>query len=213
MNNTEEKDVVELNIKALLADSGLYSIPVYQRNYAWGEAQIKQLIRDVIDSLPRQGEVKKYYIGTLIVDKTVQDSKDIYETIDGQQRLTTLNIIATAIKNNPDYNHIDMSWLKQLNLSFTNRKLSTAALNVIFNDSKVRSVKYNTSITDAYVLVNKIIKNELIENKVTINSFANYLFNYVTILRVSVPPKTDLNHYFEIMNSNGWLHFNLFNNQ
>ena len=33
--------------------------------------------------------------------------------------------------------------------------------------------------------------------------FKDYLLNYVEILRVSVPPDTDLNHYFEIMNNRG----------
>ena len=44
-----------------------YVIPIYQRNYAWTEPQISQLLDDICDS---DG---KYYIGSLIVDKTEAD--------------------------------------------------------------------------------------------------------------------------------------------
>lgn len=37
----------------------------------------------------------------------------------------------------------------------------------------------------------------------SIDEFCNYFFEKVTILRVLVPEDTDLNHYFEIMNSRG----------
>lgn len=41
------------------------------------------------------------------------------------------------------------------------------------------------------------------ENKVTSADFARYLLEHVVLMRVGVPPQTDLNHYFEIMNSRG----------
>jgi uncharacterized protein with ParB-like and HNH nuclease domain len=39
--------------------------------------------------------------------------------------------------------------------------------------------------------------------KLSIDEFCNYFFEKVTILRILVPEDTDLNHYFEIMNSRG----------
>ncbi len=200
-NKTEQ--VQEFSVKTLLSNSGEYTIPVYQRNYSWEEAQIRQLIKDVIDSLDKN-ETKKYYIGTLIVDKTEVDNKKLLETIDGQQRLTTLNIILIAIKNHPDFKHVNTQWFNKLNLSFSNRQKSEETLLDLFNDSIIEDAKnYNNSIRHAYNLVVSILREELKENRVSLESFTNYLFNYVTILRVEVPPLTDLNHYFEIMNNRG----------
>lgn len=206
-NNTEQ--VQEYSVSTLLSNSGEYTIPVYQRNYAWEEAQIRQLIKDVIDSLDKNG-AKKYYIGTLIVDKTEVNNKKLLETIDGQQRLTTLNIILIAIKNHPDFKHINTQWFKELNLSFSNRQKSEETLIDLFNDSIIEDAKnYNNSIRHAYDLVVSILKEELDvdgksnEKRVSLETFTSYLFNYVTILRVEVPPLTDLNHYFEIMNNRG----------
>lgn len=200
-NNTEQ--VQEFSVSTLLSNSGEYIIPIYQRNYAWEEAQIRQLIKDVIDSLDKNG-TKKYYIGTLIVDKTEVNNKKLLETIDGQQRLTTLTIILIAIKNHPDFKHINTQWFNKLNLSFSNRQKSKDTLIDLFNDSIIEDAKnYNNSIRHAYDLVIAILKEELKESKISLESFANYLFNYVIILRVEVPPLTDLNHYFEIMNNRG----------
>lgn len=201
MNNY--KKVKELNIRTLLSESGVYIIPVYQRNYAWGESQIRQLIKDVIDSIPKtETQCKKYYIGTLIVDEKIEDGKAVFETIDGQQRLTTLNLLAIALKNHPMWN-VDTAWFKRLNLDFSNRKLSANALKDIFNNTILSDREYHTSIIDAYELCISILENELSETNVDLKKFTNYLFTYVTILRVSVPPETDLNHYFEIMNNRG----------
>ncbi|MFT7035618.1 MAG: hypothetical protein ACJA2S_004142 [Cyclobacteriaceae bacterium] len=200
-NNSEQ--VQEFSVRTLLSNSGEYTIPVYQRNYAWEESQIRQLIKDVIDSLDKNG-TKKYYIGTLIVDKSEVNNKKLLETIDGQQRLTTLNIILIAIKNHPDFKHINTEWFEQLNLSFSNRQKSEETLIDLFHDSIIEDTKtYNHSIRHAYNLVVSILKEELKESKSSLEAFTSYLFNYVTILRVEVPPETDLNHYFEIMNNRG----------
>ncbi|WP_258924244.1 DUF262 domain-containing protein, partial [Klebsiella pneumoniae] len=35
------------SIRALLEDRARYLVPMYQRNYAWGEGEITQLLQDV----------------------------------------------------------------------------------------------------------------------------------------------------------------------
>jgi hypothetical protein len=202
MGNSTTEQVQEFSVQTLLSKTGEYTIPVYQRNYAWEETEIRQLIKDVIDSLQKNSR-KKYYIGTLIVDKTEINNKSLFETIDGQQRLTTLNILLIAIKNHHQFKHIDTLWFERLNLSFSNRQKSEESLLDLFGNVIIDSKKYNTSILHAYELVISILNEELQESGVIIEDFTNYLFHYVTILRVEVPPQTDLNHYFEIMNNRG----------
>ena len=68
----------------------LYKIPIYQRNYAWKREEIEALIKDVYDSLGKD----VYYIGTLV---TYKRDENIFEVIDGQQRLTTIYIILKAL--------------------------------------------------------------------------------------------------------------------
>ena len=42
-------NLTPLNISQLLNGNSHYSIPIYQRNYAWGEKEITQLIQDIAD--------------------------------------------------------------------------------------------------------------------------------------------------------------------
>ena len=72
-----------------LFNSVKYEVPIYQRNYAWGENQIQQLIDDIYDS---NGT---YFLGNLIVN---QKNTDVYEVIDGQQRLTTLYLLEKYLR-------------------------------------------------------------------------------------------------------------------
>ncbi|MDT8870378.1 DUF262 domain-containing protein [Komagataeibacter rhaeticus] len=56
------------SIRALLEDSARYVVPMYQRNYAWGEGEITQLLQDVLDYQSKkniEGTHQTYYIGTL----------------------------------------------------------------------------------------------------------------------------------------------------
>lgn len=200
MNNSDQ--LTELSIQELLSDTALYSIPVYQRNYAWGESQITQLIQDIIDSaIQNDDKSRKYYLGTLIIYEREKNGNIVYETIDGQQRLTTLSILSSVIKN--EYKSVDLSWYKSLNLTFKSRDVSTTTMSYVFEGHFPASKIYNEKVKGAYSLTNKILKTKLEEYKLSVEKFSEFLFRNVKILRVPVPRDTDLNHYFEVMNNRG----------
>jgi hypothetical protein len=196
-------DLDSFSIKSLLKneDNDLYVIPVYQRNYEWRKEQIEQLLTDIKDYYLEEKN-KNYYIGTLIVDKQ-KNKNNSYETIDGQQRLTTINIICCALKemgfNVKDY------FIKPI-ISFESRKNADETIEYIFNNgckNEPKFIKYNVGIFDgmiASVDLLKKLKNELNED---FEDYIKYFFEKVNILRVKVPEDTDMNHYFEIMNSRG----------
>lgn len=197
---SSNSQTLELNIKELFSKDN-YVIPIYQRNYAWGNSEITQLIQDIVD-YSKEYKDKPYYIGTLIAYKRETNGKSTFETIDGQQRLTTLTILINIIKN--EYtNSIDVSWYKELNLKFDSRKISTDTLQLIFNGESIENETVNTAIKQGYEDAKKALNNILKDSKIPINEFCEYLFNRVYILRVLVPEDTDLNHYFEIMNNRG----------
>lgn len=193
-----------LKIKELLSNNNKYSIPIYQRNYAWGEKEITQLIQDIVDYSIEKPNTP-YYLGTLVVyEKKNINDEIVFETIDGQQRLTTLTILLSALKNNQTVLGFsdDIAWFS-LNLAFDSRIKSTDTLKDIFtNDIKYKN-HFNAEIKQAYDDCLKITQRILKENKQNFADFCNYLFEKVMILRVPVPKDTDLNHYFEIMNSRG----------
>lgn len=192
------------SIKELFG-SDKYVIPIYQRNYEWGEPQITQLIQDIVDYIVKSknnnSESKpRYYIGSLIAYERKIEGGVIYETIDGQQRLTTLTILLNVIKK--EYSTIDLSWYKK-NLSFDSRKVASNTLSYLFNGENLDNKECNVAIQQGYNDAKKSLAKILADNKLSIDEFCNYFFEKVTILRVLVPEDTDLNHYFEIMNSRG----------
>ena len=192
----------QLSIKQLLDGGVDYIIPMYQRNFAWDEGEITQLIQDVIDYIP---DHKNYYIGTLVVYERYDPKLTVYETIDGQQRLTTLSLLASYLKNRKNNEDGDFSWYEKLNIHFESREHSRRTFEAIFEGKLdvLAANDINTAILNGYELIKIILPQKLNENKFSYQKFSEYLFENVQIMRVKVPHDTELNHYFEIMNSRG----------
>lgn len=71
-----------------------YSIPSYQRPYAWTEVQAGELFSDLNDFFTKEKD-ETYFLGSIVLIK--DEGKPHSEVIDGQQRLTTLTILLAAL--------------------------------------------------------------------------------------------------------------------
>ena len=181
MSNAKE-DVKTLTISDLFDDENKckYIIPIYQRNYAWGDDEISSLLQDIKNACEKNKEQdKNYYIGSLVVCR--RENGD-FEVIDGQQRLTTLTLIM---------HHLGKLGFK--NVFFEHRDESEKAL------SNLNSEKLPSNFLQALEIINKGIY-VWGDNKTNIT---RYLLEKVEIIRTEVPEGTDLNHYFEVMNTRG----------
>lgn len=193
--------IINFSVRELLIDKHSYCVPMYQRNYAWGEGEINQLIQDVLDIQERStgGEYKQpYYIGTLVVYERADGS---FEVIDGQQRFTTLTLMALCLKR-LEHRLVDMQWYAEPNLLFESRPISTQTLTSLSQGialDRLRNDQHNQDLVNGFSLLEK----RLLKLGVKLNSFCEYLLDHVKISRVPVPRDTDLNHYFEAMNSRG----------
>lgn len=187
------------NIKDILANDS-YIIPRYQRNYAWGKAEISQLIKDIEEFFPKNNnENKSYYIGSLVCFKREDGS---FELIDGQQRHTTITLINLILKN----------WKEKIenivsvpNLKFDSRKKIQNYIESLYKTETTNFLKkaseLNISGIGSFKDAIDIIQEELREKDV--KNFAKNFYENVYLFRVEVPEDTDLNHYFEIMNNRG----------
>jgi len=199
--------IPSFTIKQLFESKNVYVIPIYQRNYAWELGEITQLLQDVYDySIAENKKDRPYYIGTLVVYERNINNNIVFETIDGQQRLTTLTILLNALHRwcfSELKNKIELN----LELKFFSRPKSTLALNVIStgldrNVNFINTQEYNTNIKERYLDAENLLKQFFGKPEKALD-FYQYLTQKVTLLRVSVPEKTDLNHYFEVMNNRG----------
>ena len=181
--------------------TGKYVVPVYQREFAWGEKEIAQLIEDVNDF-----EGKEYCLGTLVVD--VRDD-GAYEVIDGQQRLTALFLLLAALG-------IDVKGEGGISLSYECRDSSNKALDEIQklvphfgNECRESSDKALDALPadgkdgeGGLFAAFRTVRDILARMNVDVEKLKEKLKKTV-IFRVRVPAKTDRNRYFEVMNTRG----------
>lgn len=192
---TIENNIAQLTVKEFLSD-GKYVIPIYQRNYDWGERETLQLLEDISD-YAKNNKSQNYYIGSVVVFVRNINGETYYETIDGQQRLTTLTILTSLLK------HLNVaSWFDKPNLSYDHRKEADDAL-FMLQRNQYSEHQAAQHIIDVYGLFSKNIHQVLKAKGLSVADFAEYLFSKVIILRIPVPQDTQLNHYFEIMNTRG----------
>ncbi|TQR33076.1 hypothetical protein DMB92_03710 [Campylobacter sp. MIT 99-7217] len=79
------------NVKELFSKDK-FSIPIYQRAYAWRSENFKDLWEDLEEALGREG----HFLGTIVVAPNEKDSKK-FDIIDGQQRITTIFMLLYAL--------------------------------------------------------------------------------------------------------------------
>ncbi len=170
-----------------------YVIPRYQRAYAWEDKEIVQLIDDINDS------TGDYYIGSLVVAK-VKDKVETYEVVDGQQRLTTLYLLLHYLVSR---RRLEREVGKTL--SFDCRPNSNYTLTHIQDLlSKEKPLADDMDRIEQSILNGlKVIEQKFtVGDVIDVEAFIKRLKS-VILYRIEVPEHTDLNRYFEIMNTRG----------
>lgn len=94
MNTITGKDK---KIHELLSGGNKFIIPEYQRPYSWGLDQCDELLGDLVE-FKKEEQVDDYFLGSIVVAKSL-DNQDVYDVVDGQQRLITLTILLSAISH------------------------------------------------------------------------------------------------------------------
>ena len=74
-----------------MLSSAYYKIPRFQRPYSWDKENIQEFWEDVIQDSPPD-----YFIGSMVVYK---DGKQRFGVVDGQQRLTTITILLSVLRD------------------------------------------------------------------------------------------------------------------
>ena len=101
-------------VNQLFGGTDVYFVPLYQRQYVWTEQNqwsplwedVTQIAQDLLEDAQRRGknEVKpqdaeSHFFGTLVLKQSgyTPDSASRYRVIDGQQRLTTVQLMLSAV--------------------------------------------------------------------------------------------------------------------
>lgn len=86
----------QFSVADVLGDAFVHEIPPYQRPYAWMEEQALQLFEDLREAMQSGGE-EPYFLGSIVL---IKPPNEIFgQVVDGQQRLTTLTILAAVLRD------------------------------------------------------------------------------------------------------------------
>jgi uncharacterized protein with ParB-like and HNH nuclease domain len=188
-----------------------FVIPVYQRNYDWTNNECKELINDVI-------AVEKYNRGTHFIGSIVFIHEGTYSTsevkelviIDGQQRLTTINIIYVALfrfaKENSMQNEADML----LNMFLTNQYVQHESSKLKLKQTDTNSLAFKAIMNDTENEFNhysNVIENfNYFKSVITQENFNTILSGLKRLIFVEISlerGKDDPQRIFESLNSTG----------
>ncbi|HET8890944.1 MAG TPA: DUF262 domain-containing HNH endonuclease family protein [Candidatus Angelobacter sp.] len=91
-NNSDETELA-----SLLSGDTVFAIPYFQRAYKWKPERIQQLNRDLLDLVDESSDF--HFLGAIIIHgrRSNPSDPDVYEVIDGQQRITTIFLYLCAI--------------------------------------------------------------------------------------------------------------------
>lgn len=185
-----------------------FTIPAYQRKYSWGFDERKALWDDIAENIKM-----KHFIGTLCF-KRVENSDDIfsdmYEIIDGQQRVTTLFILLNVLIEKLEDNSLQSGFMKLYIGESAVPKLKALGVDeqflnmVIFNYSSIHAdslivrsqINIHQAKSDFIGLTSEFKQEEII-------TWINFISNNIEILIFNVAQQSESIKMFSVINDRG----------
>ncbi len=182
----EENKIV--SIRELLNKDQELDIPPYQRPYRWITKSALTLFNDIY--LAYKNHIQEYRIGTVILHKEEKNENgnkiEVYNIVDGQQRITTILILLYCIKKvlnsleeKKDFNELttDLDYDKLFKIKYT-------------------EISYK-SIVDNY----KVLHSKCNEIKNELDSYLDYLLDKCTFVKIVTNELKEAFQLFDSQNS------------
>lgn len=218
-----------LSPKYIQLDDIQFSIPIYQRLFAWEEEQILTLLRDLLYGYLTRPDAN-YYIG-MLTGMPVESTKRV-DLVDGQQRFTVMMLMGIVFR------HFYTAWDEFLKMNgvlrlcfparpsdeeFINTKVKVN-VNFPISDNNIIAVQKDLSNNNADAYVNSYMQNGIdtissflmhIEEEknaydksktVSIEGYVKYVYEHMAFFVQTLPSDYSgryLNQYFESMNGTG----------
>ena len=130
----------EIPILRFLQEPKQFFVPIFQRRYSWEEKHCKQLWEDVL-RVGKDDKIKHHFLGSIVYmeqELLMIGAIPRYLVIDGQQRLTTLSLLLSALSRAIDEGDSD--------IGITPTKLSNYYL---FNEHEEGKLRYKQLLTQS----------------------------------------------------------------
>lgn len=143
-----------ITLNTIIGNGKSYKVPIFQRDYSWDKDDWEDLWND-IEEIPND---KTHYLGYLVL-QPIGEEDESYWIIDGQQRITTLSILALAVTALLD------KWSKE---------------NIDASDNKIRKEELTKRYIGNYSLSRLSISPKISLNRNNNDYYKSWLLNYRT---------------------------------
>ena len=196
---------VSKTVNEILSRNSFYDIPRNQRKYVWEKEQLSQLYEDIF--INEDGV--NHFMGCIVLEENSTNNRNYYNIIDGQQRLTTFNLLLLSISkimfecnddkkamSNKKYivGDIDGEEINKVRIEDSYLsiiidgvflKLSNDGIQEKIKYSGLKNDKYNKKVLDAYLFFYNRLMQDL-ENLSPTNKMKKLLELKNKILSVNV---------------------------
>ncbi|TAT97836.1 DUF262 domain-containing protein (plasmid) [Rhizobium ruizarguesonis] len=207
----------ERTISQILTEQICYEIPPYQRPYSWEKGNVELFLDDIWEAY--QAKDEEYFIGSLI---TIEREKGrLYDVVDGQQRLTSLNLIFSRLRDAVDEPAKSELGRRVLPRNALTGDEETPRLTLRVRDQSffrkyvlsgqpVPTMLRKEIITEQDAPKQRIVENlEVIDafiarhDQTTLKLFANFLLSRVYVVFVTTASWQSAYRLFNVLNARG----------
>lgn len=191
-------------------NNSFMEIPIYQRNYDWKITHCERLFNDLL--YLRENDLKSHFFGSIVRQVCYNEVSQI---IDGQQRITTVSLLVSAIANAASHGDIKAdseSQIRQIRHLYlfdeyeeTRRKIylkpvkkDTEAFDLIVYDKPLPAHAQDSNISRNYdYLYERVVKSGLSLCEL------RDLVDKLEVMDLKLAPEDDAQLIFESLNSTG----------
>ena len=198
-------------INFLQAPNVQFVVPVYQRNYDWTTVQCGELLKDILSvETEKRGS---HFIGSIVfIHEGAHLTNEVKELviIDGQQRLTTLNILYVALYRFAKDNGLLQEADRLYNMFLTNQFVQEDAHKLKLKQTDQNALAFNAILSrneSQFLNYSNVIENfNFFKSRINEENFNIILdgLNRLIFVEISLERgKDDPQRIFESLNSTG----------
>lgn len=167
-------DVSKKYLLGFLEGTRQFTLPIFQRRYSWEKRQCEQLWDDIV-RVGTDDNTLSYFLGSIVFMPETSAAASKSRVIDGQQRLTTVSLLLSALGRLIEAKNID--------IPIDRSRLEGYYL---FNEREEGELRYKQLLTkhDKDALIQLLENGTVSNNSSLLNQ--NYLFFYDKLRRANI---------------------------
>ena len=212
----------EYPLKEIFSKRFDFSIPPYQRPYAWGRTQAVELFDDLYSFSLSESSSEDYFLGSIVLIK--DDNVPAAQVVDGQQRLTTLTILFAVIASRLSGDYRKMCWhyifeegneledikprarlrLRERDASFFRQYVQELKIKELGGLSETHmKTEAQRHIQENAVVFEKLIDEKFNNNPKGLVAFTKFIVQRCFLVAVSTPSQQSAFRVFSVLNNRG----------